>query len=105
MYKNLDVNRIGIDFGLSKALYLAGSYGFEGIDVCMPEVKDLVNEYGLDHVKGIVSESSVGLSTWELPINWRTEGPWTDKSRLYEEEIKRLRTYVPIADAIGCETD
>jgi len=98
MFKNLNLKYIGIDFEIHKALKSADLYGFQGIDVDLPRIKEVTQKYSISHVENLFSRYPLKIGSWELPINWRKE------DTPLKNEMGNLRDYARIADALGCRT-
>lgn len=97
MYKNLNVEFIGIDFEIPKALELAKSEGFRGVDINMLKVADTIRNHSLQFVKDVFSQYSLMLGTWQLPIDW-------GKEKLSKNQVTRLNNYARLANELDCKS-
>lgn len=95
MFKNLNPGMIGIPASLSEALEMAAEYGFEGVDLSMPEVAGLVRRTSPEKVRGLFARYGRLPGNWGLPIKWHGDG------RHWKEGLGTLRTYAAMARDIG----
>lgn len=95
MFKNLNPGMIGISASLSEAQELAAQYGFDGVDLHLPDVAEMVGQTSLEEVEDLFARTGRRPGNWGLPIEWYgTRQRWT-------EELDRLRTYAGLARDIG----
>ena len=95
MFKNLNPGMIGIRASLSEALVLAAQYGFNGVDLNMPDVIELVQRTSPEEVKDLFNRTGQLPGNWGMPIEWHGAGEkWT-------EELGALRTYASMARDMG----
>ncbi len=99
MFKNLNPGMIGIRASLSEAQEMAAQYGFDGVDIHIPDVYEMVRQASLEEVKDLFARTGRRPGNWGLPIEWYgTEQKWS-------EELAWLRTYASLARDIGaCRT-
>ena len=95
MFKNLNPGMIGIHASLAEALDMAAQYGFDGVDVNLPDVAEMARETSVGEVRDLLAGSGRRPGNWGLPIEWHgTREKWT-------EELTRLRRYAGLAQDIG----
>ncbi|HIE53510.1 MAG TPA: sugar phosphate isomerase/epimerase [Armatimonadetes bacterium] len=95
MYRNLNPGMIGVQADLKRSLELAQKAGFEGLDVPLGEVGQLVEERGAGYVKDLYAQAGLKPGGWGMPINWRgSEGE-------FAEGLKQLARLAGIGAAIG----
>ena len=95
MYKNLNPGMIGIHASLTEALDMAARYGFDGVDVNLPDVAAMVRDTSVEEVRDLFARAGRRPGNWGLPIEWHGAGEkWT-------EELARLRRYAALARDIG----
>lgn len=96
MFRNLSPGAIGIQASLTEGLELAKAADFQGLDVNIGEVAQLVEEKSTDYVKGLFNDSGIKMGGWGLPVNWRAE----------EEEFKagleKLHSMAKLAQSLDC---
>lgn len=95
MYKNLNPGMIGISASLSEALEMAVQYGFEGVDLDIPELAGLVRQTSLGEARDLFARTGRRPGNWGLPIDWHGTG------EKWAEELGALRTYAALARDIG----
>ncbi|MXX02779.1 MAG: sugar phosphate isomerase/epimerase [Gemmatimonadetes bacterium] len=95
MFKNLNPGMIGIHASLAEALDMAAQYGFDGVDVNLPDVAELVRETSAGEVRDLFARAGCRPGNWGLPIEWH--GSERDQA----VELARLRRYAGLARDIG----
>ncbi|MDE2846790.1 MAG: sugar phosphate isomerase/epimerase [Gemmatimonadota bacterium] len=97
MFKNLNPGMIGIHASLAEAMDMAVQYGFDGVDLNLPDVAELARETSVEEVRGLFARAGYRPGNWGLPIEWHgTREKWTD-------ELTRLRRYAALARDIGAQ--
>ncbi len=97
MFKNLNPGMIGIHASLVEALDMAAQYGFDGVDINLPDMAEMARETSVDEVRGLFARSGSRPGNWGLAIEWHgSERKWTD-------ELTRLRRYAALAREIGAQ--
>ncbi len=95
MFKNLNPGMIGIRASLSEAQEMAVQYGFDGVDLHLPDVADMVRRTSPEEVRGLFVQSGRRPGNWGLPIEWHgARQKWT-------EGMASLRTCAALAGDIG----
>ena len=95
MFKNLNPGMIGVHASLAEALDMAAQYGFDGVDVNLPDVAAVVRETSVGEVRDLFEWAGSRPGNWGLPIKWH------DAERDQAEELARLRRYAGLARDIG----
>ncbi|MXW05413.1 MAG: sugar phosphate isomerase/epimerase [Gemmatimonadetes bacterium] len=86
---------IGIHASLAEALDMAAQYGFDGVDINLPDVAEMARETSAGEVRDLFERAGRRPGNWGLPIEWHGAGEkWT-------EELTRLRRYAGLARDIG----
>ena len=70
MFKNLNPGMIGIHASLAEAMDMAAQYGFDGVDVNLPDVAELVRETSVGEVRDLFARAGCRPGNWGLPIEW-----------------------------------
>lgn len=95
MFKNLNPGMIGIHASLAEALDMAAQYGFDGVDVNLPDVSGMVRETSVGEVRDLFARAGSRPGNWGLPIEWH------GSERKWQEELARLRRYAGLARDVG----
>ena len=95
MYKNLNPGMIGISASLSEALEMAARYGFDGVDLHLPDVAGMVRQTSLGEVQDLFARTGRRPGNWGLPIEWHGAG------EKWAAELGVLRTCAALARDIG----
>jgi len=96
MFKNLSPRDIGAKTPLVKALELAKLTGFDGLEIDIVEVSELVERHSIDYVKDLFNEAAVKLGGWWLPMDCGGE------EEEYQHGLDRLDRLAQIAEDVGC---
>lgn len=97
MYKALSPGAMGIRVGsLEEAIRIAHDAGFEGVEIGIHEVADLVDAHGADHVRGLFDGAGIRPAGWGMPVEFRKD------DSTYQEGLKSLPRLARAAQAIGC---
>ena len=101
MYKNLCIWALSGDkemvdeTSLKEILELASVTGYEGIEIRIETVSQLVQEKSLDYVKSLFSEPEIIPAGWELAGQyWKGDYPYSWRSD--EERYQRLLEKLPL---------
>lgn len=78
MFRALSPGAVGIRVDrLEDEIELARQGGFEGLELWMPRVADMVEQRGADTVTAMLREAGLRPAGWGLPIDWRgDEAAW-----------------------------
>ena len=99
MFKNLCVAAldVGPRLPLMEELRIAKGTGYEGIEIWMEEIVELVQQKSIDHVRNIFSEVKMIPSAWQLPEAWRGD----DAS--YQQLVERLPILAKTGQDLDCK--
>jgi sugar phosphate isomerase/epimerase len=96
MFKNLSPGAIGIrDLSLPEAVDLAKQTGFKGIDFDIREAAALVDERGVDYVRGLFESAGILPGQWGLPVAWNKDEQW-------EQDLEQLPRLAALGRELGC---
>jgi sugar phosphate isomerase/epimerase len=70
MYKNLNVESLGISGRQSELIELALTYGFKGFDIDIREFAKRAESRGIDQAKRYVNSAQINVGGFEAPIRW-----------------------------------
>ncbi len=83
MYKALSPGAMGIRVGsLEEAIRIAHDAGFEGVEIGIHEVADLVDAHGAEHVRGLFDGAGIRTAGWGMPVEFRKD------DSTYQEGLK-----------------
>ncbi len=88
MYKALSPGAVGVKVdGMLDAIKLARESGFDGVEVGIADVADLIDNQGREKVRAYFSEAGIRPAGWGMPIDFRgDESAWIKGL----EELPRL---------------
>ncbi|WP_168120592.1 sugar phosphate isomerase/epimerase family protein [Paenibacillus sp. HB172176] len=93
MLKGLSRAGLGALDNDKQLIELAGKFGFQSVDV---NAKDLIDQYGLDGARKLLSENGVVIGSTGLPVEWRKS----------EEDflagLEKLAGAAAAAKSLGC---
>lgn len=96
MFRNLSPYTIGIHKPLHENIKLAKLGNFQGVEVNINEISNLVKDKSLNYVKRVFSEERIKPGGWWLPFDWRGE------KDSYERGLKELKHLASVAAEIEC---
>jgi sugar phosphate isomerase/epimerase len=97
MVPTLNAGMLGIQANLAETIALAQDHGFEGVDVDITEVADLVETHGPEHVKDLFTSAGIRAGQWSLPVEFRQdEATW-------RQGLGELPRLAGAAQAVGIE--
>ena len=95
MFKSLTPGAIGVKGSVEELITLASQGGFQGLDIGIQAVADLVAERGVSEVTGMFDAAHLKVGAWGLPTNWN--GP----EDVYQEGLQNLSKLAEVAAQIG----
>lgn len=96
MQKSLGLGAIGITGkSLPEAIDIAMASGFDAIGFDIHEAARLVDEQGLDNVRGLFAGAGVAPGHWNLPVNRNDDAQ-------FEKDIAELPRLAHVAVELGC---
>ncbi len=95
MFKSLTPGAIGVKGSVEELITLASQGGFQGLDIGIQAVADLVAERGVSEVTGMFDVAHLKVGAWGLPTNWN--GP----EDVYQEGLQNLSKLAEVAAQIG----
>jgi sugar phosphate isomerase/epimerase len=96
LYKSLSVGALGFRLPLQKAVEMAKIGGFEGIEISVVEMEEILRSKRIDEVRRLAEENALRFAGWGLPVNFRGD------SKAYRADLAKLPGYAEIAEEIGC---
>jgi sugar phosphate isomerase/epimerase len=96
MFKNLNVEALGVSGRPSEIIELALSNGFKGLDLDLADFANQVQTYGLPHARRVFDSSRLKLGSFVLTLDWDLD-PLGFKKEL-EGQAKRFE----LAQQLGC---
>ena len=100
MYKNLNIEAIGVSGRQSEIIELALSFRFKGMDLDMVDFAKQVDLHGLDHARRLIDSAQIRIGSFRLPIVW---DEWHEDDPKFKEGMESLGRYAELAEALGCE--
>lgn len=95
MFKSLTPGAIGVNGSLQELIPLASNGGFQGLDIGIQAVADLVDEKGVSEVKDLFASANLRVGAWGLPVNWN--GP----EDAYQEGLAKLGKLAAVGAELG----
>jgi sugar phosphate isomerase/epimerase len=95
MFTSLNPEAIGFSVPFTTALELARISGFEGLDVPVRELHELVLRTSLQEVKERFEAAHLRPGGWNLPVDFRHD------EETYQAGLTRLASYAKIARELG----
>jgi sugar phosphate isomerase/epimerase len=82
--------------GLRESISIAGSAGFDGVEIDIREVANLIEQNGASYVRALFADAGVRPAGWGLPVAWN--GP----EEQWRKGIEELTSLAKAAQQIGC---
>lgn len=95
MFKNLCPWMFGEEPTLKETLNLAKNTGYEGIEIRIERITQLVQEKSIDYVKNLFSEAEITPAVWEL--SW-----WNSDEEQYKQRLERLPLFAKVSSDLDC---
>src|SRR5258708_1659623 len=98
MFRSLGVEdlHVGPTLPVEQELRIAKATGYQGIEVRIREIVDIITKKSEQHLKDLFSDSMLLPSTWELPADW--DGDDSSRERL----MKSLPAFARTSERLGC---
>jgi sugar phosphate isomerase/epimerase len=97
LFKNLSLGALGFRLPLQKAVEMTRIGGFQGIEINIVEIEEILKSKRIDKVEHLVEENGLKLGGWGLPVNFRGD------LEKYRADLEKLSRYAQIAEEIGCK--
>lgn len=97
MFKNLNLNNIGVRAPLYEAARLAKAADFQGMDIDINEVASLIKAKSFEHIKNIFADAGLRFGGWELPLRWKEEDEVA-----FQADLVRLPSLASVGRQLGC---
>jgi sugar phosphate isomerase/epimerase len=96
MFKNLNVQSLGISGSQSEIIELTLSYGFKSLDVDIVEFAQRVEEDGLSKARRLLDSAKLKIASFALPL------PLESEDDAFRQDLERLAKLAPLAAELGC---
>jgi sugar phosphate isomerase/epimerase len=96
MFKNLNVEALGVSGRPSEIIELALSNGFKGLDLDLADFASQVQTHGLAHARRVLDSSRLKLGSFSLELDW-------DLDPLgFKKELEGQANLFELAQQLGC---
>jgi sugar phosphate isomerase/epimerase len=95
MFTCLAPGAIGVKANLNEGLDYAANGGFQGLDINIRVISDLVYENGADHVKALFADKNLQIGGWGLGFAWN--GPEDE----FKQGLSELSKLAAVGQAVG----
>ena len=95
MFKNLNLGALGFKASFFETIELTKVGGFEGIDLDINEMTEILRIKPVDEIKKIIKEKGLKLGGWVLPVDYR------GNEIKFQEDLKRLPGVAQMAHELG----
>lgn len=96
MYRNLNTGAIGVKATLPQTIQLAAAHGFAGIDFSIGEAQTIVDEHGLDHLRGLFNDAGIKPGSFGFPVDFRRD------DATWRAGLDKLAAQAALAVDLGC---
>ncbi|MEA2711515.1 MAG: hypothetical protein QOF78_4116 [Phycisphaerales bacterium] len=96
MYTCLSPHAINVQANdLDQAIVAARMGGFEGLEIAVAHVADLIDQHGVDAIRKKFADAQIRPAAFGLPVEWRQ-----DEAR-WRADLDKLPRYAKAAQALG----
>lgn len=96
MFRNLNLEGLGVSGRQSELIEWTLSYGFKGFDLNLPEFKRQVEATSLERTQRLISSARLRFGSFELPVNWQGD------DETFRADLAALPSLAELAIALGC---
>jgi len=96
LYKNLSLGALGFRLTLQEAVEMAKIGGFQGIEINIIEIEEILKSKQINEVKNLVEENGLKFGGWVLPAHFRGD------LDTYREDLEKLPSHAELAERLGC---
>ncbi|REJ65364.1 MAG: sugar phosphate isomerase/epimerase [Planctomycetota bacterium] len=96
MYKDLNIDYLGISGRQNELIELTLSYGFKSFNLDVEQFAAQVEQEGLDSARRLIDSAKLRLSTFPLAVDVETNEPD------YQEQLTALQAAADLAAAVDC---
>jgi len=96
MYRNLNTGAINVKATLPQSIQLAAAHGFAGIDFSIGEAQTIVDEHGLDHLRGLFNSAGIKPGSFGFPVDFRRD------DSTWRAGLDKLAAQAALAVDLGC---
>lgn len=96
MFKNLNLESLGISGGDSEVIGLVLSNGFKGIDLNLVDFAEQVKTHGFARASRLIASARLKVGSFDLPLRWQ------DDLERHKAELDKLPIWAEVAKQIGC---
>jgi len=97
MYKDLNIEYLGISGRQNELIELTLSHGFKGFNLDVDQFAQQVKRDGIDSARRLIDSARLRLSTFRLPVDVDTNEPD------YQEQLEALKATAELASSVGCK--
>ena len=95
MFRNLNLESLGVTGRQNELIELTLTYKFDGFDIDMAAFARQAEMRGLEYAKRFIESANVKIGSFDLPV--RIDGPVTD----YKADLAKLSSVAEVAKAVG----
>ena len=97
MYKDLNIEYLGISGRQNELIELTLSHGFNGFNLDVEQFAQQVERDGVDAARRLIDSARLRLSTFRLPVDVDTNEPD------YQVQLESLKATAELAASVGCK--
>ncbi len=96
MFKNLNLEALGVSGRSSEIIELALSNGFKGLDLDLVDFASQVKTHGLAHARRLIDSSRLKFGSFALTLDWDLD------PAAFKKELDEQVPHLELAQALGC---
>jgi sugar phosphate isomerase/epimerase len=96
LFKNLNLEALGLKASFFEAVELAKVGGFQGLDINVFEMEDALRTKSVGEIKNVLKQNKLKLGGWALPVNFRKD------DETFQRDLDKLQSLIKVAKTVGC---
>ncbi len=97
MYRNLNVESLGVSGRQSELIELALTYKFRGLDLDMAAFAKQVELRGAEHAQRFLQSSGIRVGGFPLPVRWQGD------DEVFRADLQKLEAVATVAAEVGAK--
>ena len=97
MFPNFSPGPLGIDVPFNEAVQLAVRFGYGGLDVSIPELRQIADSQGIGSITDTMAAAGLQFGIWSMPVSYRAE------EENWRQNLAELPAQAAFAKSLGAD--
>jgi len=97
MFPNFSPGPLGIDVPFNEAVQLARRFGYGGLDVSIPELRQIADSQGIGSITDTMAAAGLQFGIWSMPVSYR------DEEENWRQKLAELPAQAAFAKSLGAD--